>query len=33
VASGLFRSQAPGWRGMISDVIAEACRALSPRWA
>ena len=32
VASGLFRSQAPGWRGMISDVIAEACRALSPRW-
>jgi len=32
VASGLFRSQAPGWRGMIRDVIAEACRALSPRW-
>ena len=32
VASGLFRSQAPGWRGMIRDAVAEACRALSPRW-
>jgi hypothetical protein len=33
VASGLFRSQAPGWRRMVSDAVAQACRVLSPRWA
>ena len=33
VATGLFRSQEPGWRRMVSTAVAEACRALSPRWA
>ena len=32
VASGLFRSQEPGWRNKVSAAIAEACSALSPRW-
>ena len=33
VATGLFRSQDPGWRRMVSAAVAQACRALSPRWA
>jgi len=33
VATGLFRSQEPGWRRMVSAAVGSACRALSPRWA
>ena len=33
VATGLFRSQEPGWRRMVSAAVASACRALSSRWA
>ena len=33
VATGLFRSQEPGWRRLVSAAVASACRALSSRWA
>jgi Ser/Thr protein kinase RdoA (MazF antagonist) len=32
VASGLFRSQEPGWRDKVRAAVAEACGALSARW-